>query len=326
MKISVVIPVYNEEKTLPVLLKSLKQQDLPSKDFEVIIVDNRSSDNTSQVAKAYGARIIYEPKPGIIYARSCGVKAAKGQIIVGTDADCKLPKDFLSSIYQEFSKNPKLYGLCGSVRLPEAWFINTMATVLSFYAHFNSKVFKTTQTSWALNLSFRKKAYLKVGGYTIFPELVEKGIIDGSDECNLVNKFVEAGGYVKFNKNIALTASARRFKGRLLYWFFAEYLLGYIINRNLYRLTGQTIPTPSYFTRQQPSRKQNVALRFVLTTLTLTIISSTMATIYSIQNQGINKQKLSQSLRYYQGYERQLVDKITQPIITAEPFRMVTQP
>ena len=100
--ISVVIPAYNEERVIGKLLKSLK--DTGYKDYEVIVVDDGSTDNTSKIARRLGARVIRGPHRGVGIARNIGWKVAKGDIIVFLDADMEVKKDFFEKLVAWFEK------------------------------------------------------------------------------------------------------------------------------------------------------------------------------------------------------------------------------
>jgi len=96
--LSVVIPAFNEEKLLPLLLESLRTQTL--QDFEVIVSDANSKDQTKKIAKAWGCKVIKGGLPSI--GRNRGAKAAKGEILVFLDSDVVLPKEFLQEALKEF--------------------------------------------------------------------------------------------------------------------------------------------------------------------------------------------------------------------------------
>lgn len=101
MKISIVIPTYNEEKYLPVLLKSIRQQKF--KDYEIIVADANSKDKTVEIAKRYNARIVNGGLPSV--GRNNGAKAASGEIIFFLDADVKLvSNDFIKNVYNEMKE------------------------------------------------------------------------------------------------------------------------------------------------------------------------------------------------------------------------------
>ncbi len=97
--LSIIIPTLNEEKYLPLLLESIKKQDF--KDYEIIVADAGSRDNTVKIAREYGCRIV----PGGLPAkgRNNGAKIASGDILFFLDADTILPNDnFLTDSLQEF--------------------------------------------------------------------------------------------------------------------------------------------------------------------------------------------------------------------------------
>jgi len=119
MFISVVIPAYNEEKYLPACLQALRQQTYPADRYEIIVVDNASTDRTAQIARSFGARVIYEPVKGIAWARQAGFEAATGQIIASTDADTVVPPFWLKRIAMHFERMPHLGGVCGPVYWPD---------------------------------------------------------------------------------------------------------------------------------------------------------------------------------------------------------------
>jgi len=104
--LSVVIPTMNEEKCLPLLLNSIANQSF--NDYEIIVADHNSTDNTLSIAKQYGAIITSGGLPGV--GRNCGAAVARGQLILFLDADVILPAAcFLSNIINEFEE--KKYGV-----------------------------------------------------------------------------------------------------------------------------------------------------------------------------------------------------------------------
>lgn len=110
MRISVVIPVYNEEKYIGKCLESIINQE--EKASEIIVVDNNCTDKTVEIAQKYGARIVKEKMQGMIYSRNAGFDAAKYEVIARTDADTALPHDWISKIKEQF-KDPNLGALSG---------------------------------------------------------------------------------------------------------------------------------------------------------------------------------------------------------------------
>lgn len=100
MKVSVVIPAYNEEKRLGECLRALLGG--TEQPCEIIVADGNSTDRTAAIAKEHGARVIKNPKGHAAGGRNAGIKAAKGDIIAFLDADCIPDKDWLKEIKYAF--------------------------------------------------------------------------------------------------------------------------------------------------------------------------------------------------------------------------------
>ena len=98
MKISIIIPTYNEEEYLPKLLESIKSQDFT--DYEVIVADAQSNDNTREIAKEYGCIVVEGGLPGP--GRNRGAEVAKGEILLFLDSDLKLTEHYLANVIEEF--------------------------------------------------------------------------------------------------------------------------------------------------------------------------------------------------------------------------------
>ncbi len=97
MKVSIIIPALNEEKTLPILLESIKIQDF--NDYEIIVADAHSKDRTREIAKEYGCRVVDGGLPAA--GRNAGAAAAQGKFLFFLDADVVLPSGFIRNVYSE---------------------------------------------------------------------------------------------------------------------------------------------------------------------------------------------------------------------------------
>ncbi len=98
MKISIIIPTYNEEEYLPKLLESIKSQDFT--DYEIIVADAQSDDNTRNIAKEYGCVVVEGGLPGP--GRNRGAEVAQGEILLFLDSDLELTENYLSNVIEEF--------------------------------------------------------------------------------------------------------------------------------------------------------------------------------------------------------------------------------
>ena len=108
MEISAVIATKNEQDNLQRLLVSLKRQ--TAKSFEIIIVDNYSTDRTTQIAKKYTSKV-FQMGPERTTQRNFGLKKAAGKYILFVDADMQLQSNVLKESVSAMDKNPKLSGI-----------------------------------------------------------------------------------------------------------------------------------------------------------------------------------------------------------------------
>ncbi|MFH1409427.1 MAG: glycosyltransferase family A protein [Nanoarchaeota archaeon] len=101
--VSIVMPVYNSAATLKESLEAIFRSDYPS--YELIVVDDASSDDSVKIARSFPCKIIEKKKnTGAGDTRNIGAKAAKGQILLFTDSDCIMKKDTLSKLVKSFAK------------------------------------------------------------------------------------------------------------------------------------------------------------------------------------------------------------------------------
>jgi glycosyltransferase involved in cell wall biosynthesis len=113
MKISIIVPAYNEEKYIGDCLQSITEartDDIT----EVIVIDNASTDNTAAIAKTFrGVRVVHEPQKGLTKARQRGLLEAKGDFVAYLDADTRMPPAWPFIVVKEFSRKPDMVCLSG---------------------------------------------------------------------------------------------------------------------------------------------------------------------------------------------------------------------
>ena len=112
-KVSVVVPAYNAAGVITSCVKALQEQD-SSPPYEIIVVDDGSSDNTADLAEESGAQVIrHTERRGAAAARNSGIGAAAGDIICFTDADCMPKENWIQQILRPFA-NQEIIGAKGT--------------------------------------------------------------------------------------------------------------------------------------------------------------------------------------------------------------------
>jgi glycosyltransferase involved in cell wall biosynthesis len=115
LTISVIVCAHNEVRYLPACVHAVLAQTRPPDQF--LVVDNASTDGTAEAVLAIpGVRVVREPRRGLVVARHAGWRAATGDLLVYTDADCRPPIAWLERVERRFLANPALVALSGPYR------------------------------------------------------------------------------------------------------------------------------------------------------------------------------------------------------------------
>ena len=229
-RFSIVVPAYNEACYLGPALRALQQQDFCGL-YEIIVVDNDSTDATGEIAARYGVTVVRETARGVCQARQRGTIEARGEIVVSTDADTVQPRDWLTRIDRQFRCSDQIVAVAGPCHYENPSWWARLYPKLLFGAV--DRVFALTGRVFylsATNTAFRRSAF---PGY-------DSTLTQGGDELDLLRRLRRRGRVVWDSSNI-VTTSARRLQKGLLYTFFISFLTFYLLAYLLNRVSSQPI-------------------------------------------------------------------------------------
>ena len=118
LSVSVIVPAYNEEKSLGASIESLLSQDYDN--YEVVVVDDGSTDRTLEIAKGFEGpkvKVIHQPNAGKAEALNSGIRSCAGAIVLTVDADTRLNRGALKALAQRFGSDTRLGALSGNVKV-----------------------------------------------------------------------------------------------------------------------------------------------------------------------------------------------------------------
>jgi len=203
MRISLVIPAYNEEKYIGRCLESVQKNGVGL--FEIIVVNNASTDNTRAIAQSFTrVRVVDEPKKGVNRARQRGLAEARGDIVAFIDADTQMPRQWVARISQLFEKDKKLVCVSGPSIYYDLLRVGKI-TVWSFWLILAwPTYFITRYMAVAGNFAARKNALKSVNGFNQDIEFY-------GDDTEIAQRLCRVGK-VKFMQRHYMYSSARRLK------------------------------------------------------------------------------------------------------------------
>ena len=206
MKVSVIIPAYNEERLLPQCLESLMRQEVQAD--EIIVVDNNSRDRTAEIAQSFGVKVIRETQQGRSYARNAGFNAAQHEILARCDADSMFPLNWIKQLKQSFQKE-QIVGLTGPVYfydLNPKGKLQKIPKMLHTFSYFTScKLALGHEGLFGSNMAIRKDAWMKIKDEVCHND---GNLHEDMDLAVHLNQH----GTIKFDRNFIAYISARRVK------------------------------------------------------------------------------------------------------------------
>jgi len=168
MKVSVIIPAYNAAKTIDLCLGSILRQDFS--DYEVIVIDDGSTDDTREKVKKYPVRLISKAHGGLSTARNAGFKASKGDILIFVDSDCVAKKDLIAKLIGSLKDS--------KIGVVQAWWEvankDKLVPTLIFktYEYFTRNL-KYPDFFWGYCFAAKRELFQKVGLFDVVWKRVE---------------------------------------------------------------------------------------------------------------------------------------------------------
>jgi len=192
--ISVIIPVLNAEMTIGACLDALFRQTVSQDTYEVIVVDDGSTDNTPNIISKYpGVRILRQEHINAGAARNLGVKHARGDIILFIDADCVPQEDWIEQMTKPMLENSSIVAVKGGYRTRQKNLISRLVQ-LEFEERYK-KMCKTKYIDFvdSYSAAFRKEIFCQVGGFN--------ARLNMSEDAQLSYSLSQKGYKMVFNKN-----------------------------------------------------------------------------------------------------------------------------
>ncbi len=226
IRLSFVIPAYNEEAYLSQCLESVLEQ---TRDLavaaEIVVVNNASTDRTREVALAYpGVRVVDEPRKGLTHARQAGFRACSGELIANVDADSRLTPGWVANVLDTFAGTPQLAALSG----PLLYYDLTpkqAKMVRLFYAMawgtylINRYVLRVGSMVQGGNFVVERRALEAIGGFNL-------AISFYGEDTDIARRLSQVG-VVLFTLDLKMFSSARRLKHEGMVTIAIRYSINY---------------------------------------------------------------------------------------------------
>lgn len=223
MKASVIIPTYNRADQLSVTLSSLVRVDYDANLFEIIVVDNGSTDSTKEIIHKHihenpnhHINYVFDAIPGLLTGRHRGAMESKTDILIFIDDDIKADRNWLREIVGTFERHPDVHLVGGKClpdfeKSPPDWIQyfwkelpdgGRMLTDLSLCEYGETEKEIPATWVWGLNFSIRKESLYKYGGF--HPDNIPPSLqhFQGDGETGLSFKLMKAGCKVVYNPKI----------------------------------------------------------------------------------------------------------------------------
>jgi glycosyltransferase involved in cell wall biosynthesis len=250
-RFSIVVPCYNEADYLAATLRSLQAQTFPGH-YEVIVVDNGSTDATAAIAYAHGVRVVVESHRGVCWARQRGTMASTGEIVISADADTIYSPGWLATIDAAFGDDEGIVAVAGPCRYVGGprWGRAYARVLFGLVEHWYRLTGHTLYVT-ATNIAFRRRSF---PGYDV-------RLTQGGDELDLLRR-LRRQGRVRYDHTNPSYSSSRRLTRGFWYGLFVTLLVYYLLAYGLNRAAGRPVigSAPAFRGDRARSRRLGLAV------------------------------------------------------------------
>ena len=193
LQISAIVCTYSNASLLRRTLDSLIKQTLPPQEYEIIVVDNNSTDNTREVVRdfeelaSHQIKYVLETTQGLSAARNTGIQQSSGPIISFIDDDAEAAPQWLAAVVEAFNQHPDAWGVGGNTfaiwdaKRP-AWLTDDFLSDLSMQDRGPDKLKLTSvQIMAGTNCSFRREVFAEIGDFPTDLGRVGKSLLAGEE-------------------------------------------------------------------------------------------------------------------------------------------------
>ncbi len=162
VQVSVIVPAFNAASTLANCLNALQRQTrCPD---EIIVVDDGSTDDTASIAQVFGVLVLRQPHAGPAAARNLGVRHARGDIIMFTDADCEPRFDWVEQMLKPFA-DPRVVGAKGRYCSQQSELLARLVQLEFEDKYRRMSQFETIDFIDTYSAAYRRASFLQLGGF-----------------------------------------------------------------------------------------------------------------------------------------------------------------
>lgn len=215
-RLSIILPTFNRAASLRIALHALLRQTAARSTYELVVVDNNSSDDTPHVLAEFTderVRTIRERRQGLSFARNTGVSAARGDLIAFVDDDVDAAPDWVETLIAAFDAEPQVDGIGGRVLpawpgSPPRWLGREHWAPLALQDHgAGRRIFSAREPIGLIgaNVAFRRDVFTRIGGFSPHVQRVKDGV--GSiEDREFLTRLYASGGSMLYHPPLVVTA------------------------------------------------------------------------------------------------------------------------